>query len=250
MLVKGLDARRIPVLPIDATISRLTRQQAEFHSLLLWSDGYPVNVLCVNGNLIPGLADDAPWLFKDRESIAMWFWETNRLPSEWIESFEYLDEIWVASNFMAEMIGAESPIPVQAIPLPVSVPPSPPFDRGRYGIPAADYLFAFVFDWHSTVERKNPHALIEAFRAAFEPNSGASLLIKSIQGIDFPAEYEQLAIAASRHPNIHLIDRHVPWREKNAMIAGCDCYVSLHRSEGFGLTLAEAMWFEKPTIAT
>ena len=151
---------------------------------------------------------------------------------------------------MAEMIGAASPIPVHAIPLPVSVPPSPPFDRARYEIPEDDYLFTFVFDWHSTVERKNPHGLIEAFRSAFEPNSGASLLIKSIQGIDFPAEYEQLAIAASRHPNIHLIDRHVPWREKNAMIAGCDCYVSLHRSEGFGLTLAEAMWFEKPAIAT
>lgn len=250
MLVKGLDARRIPVLPIDATISQLTRQKTEYATLPNWSDGFPVNILCVNGNLIPGLAEDAPWLFKERESIAMWFWETNRLPPEWLEAFEHLDEIWVASNFMAEMIGAASPIPVHAIPLPVSVPPSPPFDRARYGIPEDDYLFTFVFDWHSTVERKNPHGLIEAFRSAFEPNSGASLLIKSIQGIDFPAEYEQLAIAASRHPNIHLIDRHVPWREKNAMIAGCDCYVSLHRSEGFGLTLAEAMWFEKPAIAT
>ena len=250
LLVKGFDARRIPVLPIDATISQLTRQRAEYATLPAWSDGFPVNVLCVNGNLIPGLAEDAPWLFKDRESIALWFWETSRLAPEWEAAFEHLDEIWVASQFMAEMIGAASPIPVHAIPLPVSVPPSPPFDRRRYGIPEDDYLFTFVFDWHSTAARKNPHGLIEAFRSAFEPNSGASLLIKSIQGIDFPAEYEQLAIAASRHPNIHLIDRHVPWREKNAMIAGCDCYVSLHRSEGFGLTLAEAMWFGKPAIAT
>ena len=250
LLVKGLDARQIPVLPLDAALSQLTRQKTEYATLPAWSDGFPVNVLCVNGNLIPGLAEDAPWLFRDRESIAVWFWETNLLPPEWIEAFEHLDEIWVASQFMAEMIGAASPIPVNAIPLPVSVPPTPPFDRTEYGIPTDDYLFSFVFDWHSTVERKNPHGLIEAFRSAFEPNSGASLLIKSIQGIDFPVEYEELAIAASRHPNIHLIDRHVPWREKNAMIAGCDCYVSLHRSEGFGLTLAEAMWFGKPAIAT
>ena len=250
LLVKGLDARRIPVLPIDATISQLTRQKTEYAALPTWSDGFPVNILCVNGNLIPGLAEDAPWLFRDRESIAMWFWETNRLPPEWVESFEHLDEIWVASQFMAEMIGAVSPIPVNAIPLPVSVPATPPFDRARYGIPRDDYLFAFVFDWHSSADRKNPRGLIDAFTSAFEPNTGASLLVKSIQGIDFPAEYEQLAIAASRHPNIHLIDRHVPWREKNAMIAGCDCYVSLHRSEGFGLTLAEAMCFERPVIAT
>jgi glycosyltransferase involved in cell wall biosynthesis len=250
MLVKGLDARRIPVLPLDATLSHLTRQRAEYATMPAWSDGYPVNILCVNGNLIPGLAEDAPWLFRDHESIAVWFWETNRLPPEWEAAFEHLDEIWVASHFMAEMIGAVSPIPVSAIPLPVSVPPTPPFDRTAYGIPEDDYLFAFVFDWHSSAARKNPQGLIEAFMSAFEPNSGASLLIKSIQGIDFPVEFEQLAVIASRHPNIHLVDRHVPWREKNAMIAGCDCYVSLHRSEGFGLTLAEAMWFERPAIAT
>lgn len=250
LLVKGLDARRIPVLPLDATLSHLTRQQTEYASLPAWSDGFPVNILCVNGNLIPGLVEDAPWLFRDRETIALWFWETNRLPDEWIAAFEHLDEIWVASHFMAEMIGSVSPIPVNPIPLPVSLPPTPPFDRAEYGIPDDDYLFTFVFDWHSSAERKNPHGLIEAFTSAFEPSSGASLLIKSIQGIDFPAEFEQVAIAASRHPNIHLLDRHVPWREKNAMIAGCDCYVSMHRSEGFGLTLAEAMWFGKPAIAT
>ena len=250
LLVKGLDARQIPVLPIDATLTALTRQETEFTTLPASSDGYPVNILCVNGNLIPELAEDAPWLFRDHESIALWFWEANRLPEEWIAACEHLDEVWVASSFMAEMIGAEAPVPVRAIPLPVSVPPSPPFDRSEYGIPADDYLFMFVFDWHSSSVRKNPRGLIEAFISAFEPDSGASLMIKSIQGIDFPAEYEELAIEASRHPNIHLVDRHVPWREKNALIAGCDCYVSLHRSEGFGLTLAEAMSYEKPAIAT
>jgi glycosyltransferase involved in cell wall biosynthesis len=250
LLVKGLDARRIPVLPLDATLSQLTRQQTEYASLPVWSDGFPVNILCVNGNLIPGLVAEAPSLFRDRHTIAVWFWETNRLPDEWVAAFEHLDEIWVASNFMAEMIGAVSPVPVHAVRLPVSLPPTAPFDRAAYGIPADDYLFTFVFDWHSSSARKNPHGVIEAFTSAFEPNSGASLLLKSIQGIDFPAEFERFALAASRHPDIHLIDRHVAWREKNAIIAGCDCYVSLHRSEGFGLTLAEAMWLGKPAIAT
>jgi glycosyltransferase involved in cell wall biosynthesis len=250
LLVKGLDARRIPVLPLEATLSQLTRQQTEFASLPAWGDGFPVNILCVNGNLIPGLVEDAPWLFRDRHTIAVWFWETNLLPDEWTAAFEHLDEIWVASSFMAEMIGAASPVPVRAVPLPVSVPPSVPFDRSAYGIAEDDYLFTFMFDWHSSAARKNPQGVIDAFTSAFEPNSGASLLLKSIQGIDFPAEFEQVALAASRHPDIHLLDRHVPWREKNAIMAGSDCYVSLHRSEGFGLTIAEAMWLGKPTIAT
>lgn len=165
-------------------------------------------------------------------------------------AFEHLDEVWVASQFMAEMIGAVSPVPVRPIPLPVSLPPTVPFDRSAYGIPPDDYLFTFVFDWHSSSARKNPMGVIDAFTSAFGPGSGASLLLKSIQGIDFPAEFEQIALAASRHPDIHLMDRHVAWREKNAIMAGSDCYVSLHRSEGFGLKLAEAMWLEKPAIAT
>jgi glycosyltransferase involved in cell wall biosynthesis len=250
LLVRGLDARRIPVLPLDATLSQLTSQRADFTSLPVWTEGFPVNLLCVNGNLIPGLAEDAPWLFRDRHTIAVWFWEANRLPEEWVPAFEYLDEVWVASSFMAERIGPASPVPVRAVPLPVSLPPTVPFDRRAYGIPEDDYLFLFVFDWHSSVYRKNPHGLIEAFTSAFPPDSGASLLIKSIQGIDFPTEFAHVALSASRHPNIHLVDRHVPRREKNAIIAGCDCYVSLHRSEGFGLTIAEAMWLGKPAIAT
>jgi hypothetical protein len=148
------------------------------------------------------------------------------------------------------MIGPISPVPVRTVPLPISLPSTAPFDRRAYGIPEDDYLFLFIFDWHSSVHRKNPQGLIEAFTSAFLPSSGASLLIKSIQGIDFPTEFAHVALAASRHPNIHLLDRHLPAREKNAIIAGCDCYVSPHRSEGFGLTIAEAMWLGKPAIAT
>lgn len=251
LLIKGLDARKVPVLPLDAPLAHLTRQETEFVALPAWSDGFPVNLLCVNGNLIPGLVEDVgPELFRDRHTIAMWFWETSRLPEDWVPAFEYLDEIWVASRFMAEVIESVSPVPVRAVPLPMSLPPTVPFDRTAYGIPEDDYLFLFVFDWHSAPGRKNPLAVIEAFTEAFPPGSGASLLLKSMQGDEFLPETEQVDLAASRHPGIHVVDRHLSWREKNSMIAGCDCYVSLHRSEGLGLTLAEAMWFGKPTIAT
>jgi hypothetical protein len=107
-----------------------------------------------------------------------------------------------------------------------------------------------MFDFHSVIERKNPMAAIEAFRHAFEPGSGASLVIKSINRTSKLDDYDRLRFAARGHPDIHLIDRYVSPSEKDAMLAAADCYVSLHRSEGFGLTPAEAMYLGKPVIAT
>ena len=127
--------------------------------------------------------------------------------------FEYLDDIWVASKFMAEVIEAASPVPVRTVPLPLSVPPAAPFDRAAYGIPEDDYLFLCV-RLASAPGRKNPLALIEAFSRAFAPGSGASLLLKSMQGNEFLSETERVDIAASRHPDIHIVDRHVPWRDR------------------------------------
>ena len=75
-------------------------------------------------------------------------------------------------------------------------------------------------------------------------------MLKSINAAAWPDEHERVALAAAGHPDISLIDAYVSGSEKNAMIAHCDCYVSLHRSEGFGLTAAEAMLLEKPVIAT
>jgi glycosyl transferase family 1 len=107
-----------------------------------------------------------------------------------------------------------------------------------------------MFDFHSTIERKNPVAVIDAFRMAFAPGSGASLVIKSINGESQPDEYDRLRFAARRHPDVYVTDRYLSAQEKNAMIAACDCYISLHRAEGFGFTPAEAMYLGKPVIAT
>ena len=112
------------------------------------------------------------------------------------------------------------------------------------------FLFLFVFDYLSTIQRKNPVGLIEAFKLAFQPDEGAQLLIKTINGPLRPLSEEELLWAADGRPDIHVIDRSLETRELNGLMAGCDCYVSLHRAEGLGLTLAEAMAIGKPAIAT
>jgi glycosyltransferase involved in cell wall biosynthesis len=100
------------------------------------------------------------------------------------------------------------------------------------------------------VQRKNPVGLIEAFRRAFTPGEGPRLLIKTINAPLRPLSEEELLWAADGRADIHVIDRSLSTSELNGLMAGCDCYVSLHRAEGFGLTLAEAMSIGKPTIAT
>ena len=110
-------------------------------------------------------------------------------------------------------------------------------------------MFLFIFDMSSTLERKNPLGLISAFKQAFQSGEKVSLVIKVSRGERHPDEFHRLLNAAKRVGAI-VIDQRLAREELNGLIAACDCYISLHRSEGLGLTLAEAMMLSKPTIAT
>ncbi len=149
---------------------------------------------------------------------------------------------------MARNIGAVAPVPVIALPPPVEISPR---NRGslRLGVPTG-FLFLFVFDYLSTIERKNPVGLIEAFKHAFKAGEGPQLLIKTINAPLRPYVEEEVLWAVDGRPDIHVVDRSLSGDEKDALMAACDCYVSLHRSEGFGLTMAEAMAIGKPVIGT
>ena len=112
------------------------------------------------------------------------------------------------------------------------------------------FTFLFIFDFFSTLQRKNPLGLIEAFTRAFEPGEGPQLLLKSFNGDYKPERLAQLREAAAGRPDIHIVDRFVSEAERATLMARADCYVSLHRAEGFGLTLGEAMALGKPVIGT
>jgi FkbM family methyltransferase len=155
----------------------------------------------------------------------------------------------VGSEHVAAALRPVSKVPVVKVRIPVTMPSIVPYSREQLGLPEG-YLFLFMFDFHSVIERKNPIGVIEAFRKAFTPGSGASLVVKCINGESKPDEYDRLRLAARGHPDVHIIDRYVSAQEKDAMVAAADCYVSMHRSEGFGLTPAEAMYLGKPVIAT
>jgi SAM-dependent methyltransferase len=139
---------------------------------------------------------------------------------------------------------------VLTFPLPVIAPKPATLTRSDLGIPDDRFVFLFVFDFFSTLERKNPLGLVEAFTHAF-PEPGRPLLyLKSINGDRATADRRRLEASIGDRPDIVLADGYVSGERLAALTAACDCYVSLHRSEGFGLTIAEAMALGKPAIAT
>ena len=250
LLVGALDAVRVPALPLQGTLLPPSRQRAEFSSVPPTGSPYPLTILCMNGDTVPVFAREVGEdFFRDRYTIALWWWELGELPDDWSGAFKYLDEVWVATEHIYRAVAPSSPVPVTKVPLPVTLPPIVPYSRTELGLPEG-FLFFFMYDYHSTSARKNPLGVIEAFRRAFPEGSGAKLVLKSINHENLPEHHEAVAVAAAGHADIHLASRYVSADEKNAMVASCDCYVSLHRSEGFGLTPAEAMYLAKPVIAT
>ncbi len=251
LLISGLDAAGVPALPIQGHLTPPSRQGADFTHTWIDDAPYPINIVCINGDGVQVFAREAGRsFFEDRHTIALWWWEVGDPPASWSQAYELIDEVWVASQHLYDAIAPTSPVPVVRIGLPVVEPRVAPRTRAELGLPEDGFLFLYVHDYHSVAARKNPVGLIEAFRRAFAPGQGAKLVVKSINAQNLPHEHDRVVLAAGDHPDITLIDAYVSADEKNAMIAACDCYVSLHRSEGFGLTAAEAMLLGKPVIAT
>lgn len=251
LLVSGLDAASIPALPVQGQLVPPCRQEAEFTFGAPDASPYPINIICMNGDAIDPFRREAPGFFEKRHTIALWWWElVDAFPPDWRPAFDDIDEVWVATQHIYDAIAPHSPVPVLKVPMPVTVPRLRPFTRTALGVPEDGFVFMFVYDYHSTSARKNPLGLIRAFRKAFPVGSGAKLVLKCINANKMRDHHDAVLFEIGDDPDITVIDRYVTADEKNALIGACDCYVSLHRSEGFGLTPAEAMLLGKPVIAT
>ena len=250
LLVSALEAAGIDHATIDYGRT-LSRQQ---HAFAPRGDGrapFDVNVVCVNADATPRFARDVgPTFFDGRHTAGYWFWELERFPSALHGAFAEVDEVWTATRFVASAVAAAGVRPVHRVPLPVRVGAIDlRFDRRHFGLPDT-FVFLFAFDFLSVVERKNPFGLIEAFTRAFRPGEGPTLLIKTINGHVRLTELEHVRAAIGERTDIRLVDAYYSRDEQHALTSVTDCYVSLHRSEGLGLTMAEAMSLGKPVIAT
>jgi glycosyltransferase involved in cell wall biosynthesis len=212
---------------------------------------YRVNLLCVNADSTFHLvANLPPGLRRGRYQVGLWFWETDRLQPGTEGPLDLVDEVWVTNEHFAEVLRAHTDKPVLVTPLAVPAPLPTWLERRDLGLPSDRRIYLCCFDANSNVTRKNPMGALTAYRRAFGPDDGAHLVVKSINGQRQPEMLEQLWYAARDRPDIDIRDGFMSRSEMSALTQLSDVYVSLHRSEGFGLNLAAAMAAGKPVIAT
>jgi glycosyltransferase involved in cell wall biosynthesis len=212
------------------------------------------SVCVVTADQFPFLAEDMPALFAaTQRMIGYWFWELEHVPLHMCQAMRLVDEIWAGSRFVTDALAVVAPVPVRHVPIPVAEPRRSQRCRDDFEV-FADAgerpIFLTVFDHLSVTERKNPVGAIEAFRLAFQPDEGPLLVIKTMNGHHRWANHQRVLAAADGRNDIRVWDETLQRDDQMALVASADCVVSLHRSEGLGLHLAEAMWLGTPTIAT
>jgi len=251
LLVAAAKMADIPyaVVPVEKFVP--SRQAHHLSDVGTGDPSYDVNVIVLNPpELIGFVGDGGMARLKGRYTIGNWWWEVTTFPESMRGADHLVDEVWVGSTHVAESIAPTLLKPVLTLRPPIIRPNVRRIDPARFGVPHHSFFFLFTFDFHSTFQRKNPLAVINAFKAAFPNGDGPHLVIKSINGASRPQQLAELGEAVGHRADIHIHDGYLAAEEQHGLIASCSAYVSLHRAEGFGLTMAEAMAHAKPVIAT
>jgi len=190
--------------------------------------------------------------FENRLNIGYWAWELSKFPDEWLPAVNIVDEIWAPSRFIQQALSEKVKVPVVWMPLAVHIEePEGNINRAYFGIPENKYTFLFYFDMASYSARKNPRAVLKAFKDAFPSGKEEVSLVVKVMGNDHHAdELRELMSESKNDSRVIILSGVLSHEEIAGLVKACDCFVSMHRSEGFGRGLAEAMYFGKPVIGT
>lgn len=223
-----------------------------FDRLIVSDSTHAIQLYCVNADqLLPTQNLLGLKKTQERYVIGYWFWELPNFPKEWWYAFDLVDEVWAPTKFIADTLIKVSPKPIVHMPVPVAFSLQGEYDRDFIPLPKDRFLFLFSYDFHSFSQRKNPDACINAFKMAFSAdNKKVGLVIKTINAEKHEVAFARLKVLAREDDRISIVNRVMSRDEMYGLINVCDAYLSLHRTEGFGLGMAEAMLLGKPVIGT
>ena len=234
------------------------------HDLPSTPQDFPISMVHANADLTPTLFEHyGDELARARFRVGLWVWELPAARREWAQAARRYDELWVPSTFCQTAFKALTSVPVTVVPYALpDLPALGAADRAKtrssFDLPDDAFIFLYMFDTYSFVDRKNPQCLLEAFEAEFGDDPDVILLLK-ISYFDnlhtgYSAENHALLLkledVVARMPNVRIMTEIMPQADVYRLINAIDCYVSPHRSEGFGLTVAEAMYYGRAVIAT
>ncbi len=254
-MAAALEAAQVPfnIINIESGNYSQHTDRSWTHKEVRGSD-YDTTIVFMNPDQSLHLRTQAPaTLLGDRYVVGQWYWELPELPDEWVKEFEFVDEVWAASQFIGDAVSRKTSRPVVRIPPVVQLSHGPRGDLSRVqlGLPENRYLFLAMFDTNSVLQRKNPLGVLRAFKQAFAGSDSSVALVMKFNNPDYREPLLQsVREEMAGMENVIVIDRIMDRDEVTALIKACDCFVSLHRSEGFGLGPAEAMSLAKPAIIT
>ncbi|WP_428535435.1 glycosyltransferase family 4 protein [Rhodopila sp.] len=209
-------------------------------------------VLHINAPLLPlALLRLPSALVRNRCVIGYWAWELPEVPPEWRPALACVNQVWVPSRFTAAVLEPLLPGRVRVVPPALAVAPPVASELGRaaFDLPQTAVIVLVSFNLASSFARKNPFAAIAAFHGAFGDRADRILLLKVAHADHAPADFARLTRMV-RGQNIRLVTETLSPADRHALTACADIVLSLHRGEGFGLVLAEAMLLGKPVVAT
>jgi len=212
---------------------------------------FAANIITVGGDTFSNEYFLSPNLFSSHVNIGYWFWELESVPQRILTSSELVDEVWAPSQFIYDVFKANLDCPVRYVPFPI-LRPSSVLENPEPIVAIDRPLVLCIFDYFSTLSRKNPSACIQAFKLAFphETDDGPILIVKSINGSQKPFLALELEREAEGRSDIWFIDESWSRSEVLAATSKARVLVSLHRAEGLGLHIADALWLGTEVITT